>query len=203
MTSPPPLPSWATPKAVAGPPAPDSPLDRQFAAFVGPRWPRYRRKFVPFFAEARFQPTWNWSAALTLPVFAVWFLYRKLYLPFVFFALAPGLVFGMLWGDQSAFRTPAAGTPEAATGLPDLTPDAKLVAFGVLLSMMILAGGTANYLLYRRATAAIRVVTPRAPDQDSGIALLQRIGGTSWRAVTVGIAVMLLLELMRMGASMT
>lgn len=219
MTSPPPLPSWATPKAVAGPPAPDSPLDRQFAAFVGPRWPRYRRKFTPFFADTRFQPTWNWAAALTLPLFAVWFLYRKLYLPFVFFALAPGLVFGLLWGDQSPLigTTPAAPAtatapvaapstappapvvPTTASPFPDLTPDAKLVAFGVILSMAILAGGSANFLLYRRATAAIRVVTPRTPDAESSIALLQRIGGTSWRAVTIGVAVMLLLELLRLG----
>lgn len=201
MTAPPQLPSWATPKADGGPPAPDSPLDRQFAAFVGPRWPAYRRKFAPFFADARFQPTWNWAAALTVPFFALWFLYRKLYLPFVFFAMAPGIVFGMLWGDQLPVRQVPNPLDASAPPLAVLTPDAALLLFGVLLSSAILAGGTANFLLFRRATAAIRVVAPRASDADAGLALLQRLGGVSWRAVLIGFGVLLLLQALTRGAT--
>ncbi|MDF1502878.1 hypothetical protein [Roseisolibacter sp. H3M3-2] len=197
MTVPPSLPSWATPKPAAGPPAPDSPLDRQFAAFVGPRWPLYRRKFAPFFADARFQPTWNWSAALTVPVFGLWFLYRKLYLPFVFFTLAPGVLLSVLWGsDEIPMRqVPHPLDPNGpAVQLP--TADFTLVGLGAVLTFVVLAGGTANFLLFRRATAAIRVVAPRSPDAEGALSLLRRIGGTSWRAVLIGFAVMLLLQLM-------
>ena len=201
MTSPPPLPSWATPKAVAGPPAPDSPLDRQFAAFVGPRWPVYRRKFLPFFADPRFQPTWNWSAALTVPFFASWFLYRKLYLPFVFFMMAPGLGFSLLWGDQLPVRQVPNPIDPAGRPLSLLTPDALLVMVGVIISVAILAGGTANFLLFRRATAAMRVIAPRAPDTYGALALLRQVGGTSWRAVGIGVALLLLVQVMSALAS--
>ena len=197
MTVPPSLPTWATPKPAAGPPAPDSPLDRQFGAFIGPRWPRYRRKFTPFFTEPRFQPTWNWAAALTIPLFGLWFLYRKLYLPFVFFTMAPGVVFGLLWGsDEVPMRQVPNPLDPSSPPLQVPTQDASILAFGVVLSLAILAGGTANYLLFRRATAAIRVVAPRSPDPEGAVALLRRIGGTSWRAVLIGLAVMILLQLM-------
>ena len=196
MTVPPPLPSWATPKTAGGPPAPDSPLDRQYGAFVGSRWPAYRRKFAPFFADARFQPTWNWAAALSVPVGALWFLYRKLYLPFVFFTMAPGFVFRMLWeGDLPMREVPNPLDPKGPP-LPILTRDAALVMLGVVLSAAVLAGGTANFLLFRRASAAIRVVAPRAPDAEGALALLRRIGGTSWRAVLIGFAVLMFLQLL-------
>ena len=196
MTVPPPLPSWATPKTVGGAPAPDSPLDRQYAAFVGARWPLYRRKFAPFFADQRFQPTWNWAAALTLPFGALWFLYRKLYLPFVFFAMVPGILFGFLWGDQFPLRQVPNPIDAEAPAISILTPDAALVLMGVLLSSAILSGGTANFLLFRRATAAIRVVAPRAPDAEGALTLLRRIGGTSWRAVLIGVSVLIFLNLL-------
>jgi len=40
------------------------------------------------------------------------------------------------------------------------------------------------------------VVAPRSPDPEGAVALLRRIGGTSWRAVLIGLAVMILLQLM-------
>jgi hypothetical protein len=196
VTVPPQLPSWANPQTPGGPPAPDSPLDRQYAAFIGARWPVYRRKFAPFFADARFQPTWNWPAALTLPFGALWFLYRKLYLPFVFFVMAPGILFGLMWGDQLPLRQVPNPMDPSASPLSILTPDAALVLLGSLMSLGILAGGTANFLLFRRASAAIRVVAPRAPDAEGGLALLRRIGGTSWRAVLIGFSVLLFFQLL-------
>jgi hypothetical protein len=189
MTTPP-LPSWAT-RREAGPPAPGSPADQLLAAFIGPRWPTYRRKFTPFFEDARFTPTWNWSAALLSPA---WFLYRKLYVPFVFFAVAPSLGFGLLLGGElptQQVQSPLPGGGQLTT----LAPDASLVALGVLVSTAILAGGTANFLLFRRATAAVRVVGARTPQADVALALLRRVGGTSWQAVALGMLLMLVFRM--------
>ena len=175
----PPLPSWATPKPT-GPPAPGSALDDQFETFIGPRWETYRRKFAPFFDEPRFQPTWNWSAALFSPV---WFLYRKLYLPFVFFWLAPGLVLGMLWTGEP---------PKVAdvTANPQLVQDFRLIFLGVQLSANVLAGGTANYLLFRRARAAIVLAEQRAPDMDTLQLILTRLGNVNRTGVAVVLVMM-------------
>ncbi len=198
MTTPPPThtPSWA--RQAGGAPEPGSALDEQFAAFIGPRWPRYRRKFGPFFDEPRFQPTWNWAAALFV---GGWFLYRKLYVPFVFFAIVPSIAFTLLLGDAPQLQTvPNPRTP-GGPPLTTLTPDAALLFLGVYISTVILAGGTANYLLFRRATAAIHLLAPRAPDAASRIPLLRRVGGVSWMSVAVGFGIILLFQLLAAGAN--
>ena len=191
MTTPP-LPPWAK-RPAAGPPAPGSPADQLLAAFVGPRWATYRRKFTPFFEDARFTPTWNWAAALLSPF---WFLYRKLYLPFVFFALAPGLAVSLLFGGELPVRQVPNPLPGGGGPVTTLTPDAALVALGVLVSVAILAGGTANFLLYRRAVAALRVIGTHAAQPDAAATLLRRVGGTSWQAVGLGVLVMVVLRLL-------
>lgn len=185
----PPLPSWAT-RPSRGSPAPGSVNDQQLEAFIGPRWPAYRRKFGPFFEDPHFVPTWNWAAALLPPM---WFLYRKLYVPFVFFFLLPGVAFGLLWGGEPPTHL-VAGVLPGRPPLPVLTDDAALLLAGVLLSNAILAGGTANFLLFRRAQAAIRVIVPRSPSADAALPLLQRVGGVSWRAVAIGLVAILLLQ---------
>lgn len=188
MTTPP-LPPWAQ-RPAAGPPAPGSPADQMLEAFVGQRWPTYRRKFAPFFEDPRFTPTWNWAAALLSPA---WFLYRKLYLPFVFFAVAPGVAFTALLGGE--LRTQQVPNPlPGGEPITALAPEASLVFLGVLLSSAILAGGTANFLLFRRAMAAIRVVGARTPEPGAAQALLRRVGGTSWQAVGYGLLLMFALR---------
>ncbi len=190
MTTPP-LPSWAN-RPTAGPPAPGSPADQLLAAFIGPRWETYRRKFTPFFEDPRFTPTWNWAAALLSPA---WFLYRKLYIPFVFFAIAPGAAFTFLLGGELPTQqvpSPLPGGGQVTT----LAPDASLVALGVIISSAILAGGTANFLLFRRAMAAVRVVGARSAQPDAAAALLRRVGGTSWQAVALGMFLMLVMRLL-------
>jgi hypothetical protein len=195
MTTPP-LPSWAN-KTTPGAPAPGSPADLQLGAFIGPRWPIYRRKFRPFFEDARFTPTWNWAAALLSPA---WFLYRKLYVPFALFAMLPSLAFGLLWqSGELPVREVPSPFPGGGT-VVTLTQDATLLAAGVLVSVSILAGGTANFLLFRRASAAVRVIGARAPGGDTALALLRKVGGTSWAAVGIGLAVMLLFRLAAAGA---
>lgn len=190
MTSPPPAP-WQRP--APGAPAPDAPLDRQFATFIGARWPSYRRKFTPFFEDARFQPTWNWAAALFSPL---WFLYRKLYIPFVFFWIAPGIVFGLLWRGEP----PQAAELATNGGIAD---DARILFLGVQLSAMILAGGTANFLLFRRAQAAIRLLGAMpATGNDHATPLLARVGGTNRVAVIVVLALMFVgVAMIRQGAA--
>lgn len=196
MTTPP-LPSWAN-RQTGGAPAPGSPADQQLAAFVGPRWETYRRKFRPFFQDARFTPTWNWAAALLSPA---WFLYRKLYLPFALFAMLPTFAFGLLWqsGDLPFREVP---NPISGVGtVQALTQEGALVAGGVLLSVAILAGGTANFLLFRRAVTAVRVIGARPPGGDAALALLRKIGGTSWRSVGLGLLVLFLLRLLTASAA--
>lgn len=190
----PPLPSWAR-RSSGGAPAPGSPTEQQLAAFIGPRWGTYRRKFQPFFDDPTFVPTWNWAAALSAPL-PLWFLYRKLYVPFVFFTLAPGVAFGLLWGSTDV---PTQQVPNPIAGLPPVTtfaPEPTLLLAGIVVSLAILAGGTANFLLFRRAQAAIRVVVPRSPSADAALPLLGRVGGVSWRAVGVGVLVMLLIRVL-------
>lgn len=175
------LPKWAQPKPKGGAPAPGSALDQQYETFIGPNWETYRRKFTPFFEEPRFQPTWNWSAALFSPM---WFLYRKLYLPFVFFWLAPGFVFSRLWK----------GAPPAAADIqanPELVRDFRLVLLGVQVAAMVLAGGTANYLLFRRARAALTLAEQRAPDMDTLELILTRLGGVNRTGILIVLAMML------------
>jgi hypothetical protein len=122
VTTPPPThstptPSWSRPRG--GPPEPGSALDEQFAAFIGPRWPRYRQKFAPFYDDARFQPTWNWAAGLFI---GMWFLYRKLYVPFVFFAIVPSIAFSMLLGDIPQLQTVPNPQRPGAPPLTTFTP---------------------------------------------------------------------------------
>lgn len=185
-TPPPPLPAWAT-KAKPGAPEPGSPADLQLGAFIGPRWQTYRRKFRPFFEDGRFTPTWNWAAALLVPG---WFLYRKLYLPFVLFSMLPSFGFALLWrsGEMPFRQVP---NPITGVGTVDaLTEQGQIVMLAVVLSTAILAGGTANFLLFRRATAAMRVVGARVPSGDAALALLRKVGGTSWVAVGIGVLVL-------------
>ncbi|HZF68848.1 MAG TPA: hypothetical protein VEZ47_12475 [Gemmatirosa sp.] len=177
--SPAPLPPWATAKT-AGMPAPDSPLDRQYAAFVGPRWATYRRKFAPFFEDARFQPTWNWAAALCTLFGPLWFLYRKLYVPAIAFWMLPQIALSLLWRGEPI-------------SMQDVTTNAdlKLLVGGVTLSTVILAGGTANFLLFRRAQAAIRLVQSRGASEEQAQSLLARVGRVNAIAVLGGLALML------------
>lgn len=175
---------WGPPSAI---PVPDSPVDRQWAAFIGRRWPTYRRKFAPFFEDARFTPTWNWPAALFAPY---WFLYRKLYLPFVFFWVAPTVVYQLAWRGDSGEMPSMAIQP----GMP-LTDSQKMV-FGSVLAVMVLAGGTANYLLFRRAHAALRVLAERGAAPEHTVPLLARVGGTNRTAVVIVLLVLGLSALM-------
>lgn len=161
---------------------------------MGPRWATYRRKFQPFFEDPSFVPTWNWAAALTAPL-PLWFLYRKLYVPFAFFLLAPSVAFALLWGSTDVPTQTVANPVAGGAPLTVLAPEPTLIVAGIFVSLAILAGGTANYLLFRRAQAAIRVLVPRSPSADAVLPLLGRVGGVSWRAVGAGVLIVVLMQM--------
>ena len=142
------LPPWARPRSIA------NPLNEErMAAFIGPRWPTYQKKFAQFLEDPSFVPTWNWSAAFFQ---SAWFLYRKLYLAAFGFMLIPGLVFRFLTGSDGQLTMTELQKPENE-GL-------MLMQVAVGISAIIAAGGVANWLLFRRARAAVRASSASSPE---------------------------------------
>jgi hypothetical protein len=171
-----------TPPVQQDQPLADPVAERELALFIGPRWPTYRRKFAPFLSEPGFVPTWNWPAALV--PFGAWFLYRKMVVPFLLFWLGPEVVHVLIQGADAATAT---------------TPDP--LALGVMVSMKFAAGGTGNYLLYRRAQAARQLVSAQTLPRQEADARLATIGGVNQGAVWIGVVLMLLSLLARVVAS--
>ena len=149
------LPAWAT-RNIAG----SELSDVSLAAFIGPRWERsYRKKFATFRTDASFVPTWNWSAALGMPF---WFLYRKLYLAFGVFFVLPGVAFRWLTGTETVLTLQNVQLPENQSLL--------VMNFAIFASALIAAGGTGNWLLFRRARAATKLAQlQRLPDADAQV----------------------------------
>jgi hypothetical protein len=161
-------------------PLTDPVIERELAAFIGPRWSTYRKKFAPFLKEPGFVPTWNWPAALA--PFGIWFLYRKMLGPFVLFWWGPGIAVYLIAGKDAT----------SATREPDP------LSLGIMISMALIAGGTGNYLLYRRAVAARQLVTSERLPEPKALERLALIGGVNRAAIWVGIMLMLLAGLIRM-----
>ena len=156
--------------------------DDKLAVFIGPRWESsYRRKLTPFLDDPAFVPTWNWAAAL---FGTLWFVYRKLYLAFALFLLAQILAFPLLTGSNVQL-----------TGTSALDPENRWLlgmTFAVNISVMLAAGGTANWFLFRRARAAIRLVTLQGVPEPESVRLLARIGGVNWGGVLFMLAIFLM-----------
>jgi hypothetical protein len=162
-------------------------LEQGLALFVGPRWATYRRKFAPFFEEPAFTPTWNWAAAIGTEF---WFLYRKMYLWFAVFFFVPTLAIQWLWGDQVSLE---AVTAPANTQL-------RLIIVGVQLSSRLAAGGIANWLLFRRASMAVRVVDAQPMGDADREQFLRRLGGTNRTFTLLLLAVFALMSLLQVAA---
>ncbi len=158
------------------PPGVHREFEQRLAVFVGPKWETsYRKKFKPFLDDASFVPTWNWAAALASPF---WFLYRKMYWWFLMFFFAPQLVLGWLVPGVAEIKPDELLLPE--------NEQALLVMMGLQLSVHLAAGGVANWLLYRRASTAIRVVDMQPMAAGDSLQLLKRVGGVS-RGLTFGL----------------
>lgn len=184
----PPLPRWA--QASGGRGALLS--ETRLAAYFGPKWDTvYRRKLAPFLEDPAFVPTWNWSAALLSLVTPAWFLYRKLYLPFVLFFLAPPLALSLLLDGAVMPQTVSEMTKPENQGLINLVA-------AVQFSTALAAGGTANWLLFRRARAACRFAEAQQLPTSEEHALMVRMGGVNGVATAMVVAMSLMLTLARL-----
>lgn len=139
-------------------PAPlrDADLWRQF---IGPHADRYLEQFKKFGPEnnPRFAFTWNWPAFLFVSF--LWFLYRKMYLYALLYAIGP-MISTYLTGDM---------------------------AIGVAWSMI--AGATANYIYYWHCREHIAEIKKRGWSNPAGQdQALKEAGGVQPYVIYVGIA---------------
>ena len=168
----------------------EQPSDAEMEAFIGPKWEKvYRRKLAPFLDDASFVPTWNWSAAIAFP--PAWFLYRKLYLPFAFFFMMPGIALRLLTGTDKPLTMAAMQLPENEWLL--------MMNAAVFVSTMLASGGTANWFLYRRARAANRLVIQQQLPAVEARLLLQRVGGVNKLATGLFVALSAMLAAATIG----
>ncbi len=182
------LPRWARPAA----PSPEL-SEARMAAYFGSKWDKsYRRKLAPFMDDPSFVPTWNWSAALTsffTP--SIWFLYRKLYLPFALFFFVPSFVLRYLTGSNAPATLSEIAKPE--------NESFRVMALAVQISVALAAGGTANWFLFRRARAASRFVSMQEMPEPEGLSLMQRMGGVNRTATLVFLSLMVVITLAQLG----
>ncbi len=173
---PPELPRWAQAGGAAA-----SREEALLAAYIGPRWESvYRRKLQVFIEDPQFVPTWNWSAALFGPL---WFIYRKLYLQFAVFFLAPLVAIRLLGPDMVLPQT----LEEMMK--PENQAMVNLVA-AVRISLSLAAGGTANWFLFRRARAARRFAEMQEVSASDTPAVMQRLGGVNRLGMGLVLAMM-------------
>jgi len=161
------LPRWASKSKSATPFS-----DERMAAYIGPRWESsYRRKLSPFFAEPAFSVSWNWAAFLVGPL---WFFYRKLYLAFLgFFVASESLSSYLLMGFDRT-RMGSGTWLMSSEGRPVL-----IIVSGLTFAIHLAAGGTANWLLFRKARVASLVATIEQLPEDVAISRLKQRGGVN------------------------
>ncbi len=143
---------------------------QQWRAFIGPNADRYLEQFKKFAGGSlvtgvtgpRFALTWHWPAFLFDPF--LWFLYRKMYLYALVYAVGPVL---------SAY----------------FTGD-----FTVGIVWRIMAGVSANYIYYWHVREQLAKIRERAGlDQAARERLLKDLGGIQPYVIWVGVALHLLL----------
>jgi hypothetical protein len=137
-------------------PMPDADLWRQF---IGPNADRYLEQFRKFGPEnsPRFALTWNWPAFLFVSF--LWFLYRKMYLYALVYAIGP-MISTYLTGDMTV---------------------------GIAWSMI--AGATANYIYYWHCREQIAEIKKQGWNNPAGQdQAIKETGGVQPYVIYVGIA---------------
>jgi len=127
-------------------------------AFIGPNADRYLEQFKKFGTEQspKFALTWNWPAFLFISF--LWFLYRKMYLYAVVYAIGP-IISTYLTGDLTS---------------------------GIVWS--IVAGATANYVYYWHCREQISSIKQQAwNDPDKQVTSIKELGGVQPYVIWVGV----------------
>ena len=137
-------------------PMPDADL---WHRFIGPHADRYLEQFKKFGPEnnPRFALTWNWPAFLFVSF--LWFLYRKMYLYALVYAIGP-MISTYLTGDMT-----------------------------VGIAWSVIAGATANYIYYWHCREQIGEIKKKAwSDPAVQDQSLKEAGGVQPYVIYVGIA---------------
>lgn len=172
-----PLPAWFNRRT------PGELRDEELASFIGPRWEStYRKKLASFRVDPSFVPTWNWAAAFAPS--GLWFLYRKLYLAFAAFFIIPSLAVQWLTGTDQSMTMANLQSPENAW--------LRGMYVAVYVSSVLAGGGTANWLLFRRARAAAKLVELQALPEPESDRLLKRIGGVNRGGLAFMLAIVIM-----------
>ncbi len=164
---------YAAPASASDPAAvpaqePLAPGQQAYAAFVGPNFLVYRRKWRLDLANdstAASTHAWNWPAFL---FGAFWMLYRRMY------AVAA------MW----------IGALTVLSILETLIGVSDSVSLVITLAASVAAGSVGNHLYLRHAQRMIALAEARHPgDAPAQHAALAGLGGTRWSAVVIGMAV--------------
>ncbi|MCC7633384.1 GYF domain-containing protein [Stenotrophomonas rhizophila] len=165
---------YAAPASSVGAPVP-APLNetmQAYAAFVGPRFPVYRRKWnLDQNPNPDSVSTWNWAAFL---FGALWMLYRRMY------AVAALWLGAMLVISSIELLIGVSGSISAI----------------ISIAIAVAAGVVGNHLYLRHATRQIGAASAAHRGQGPDLqAELAARGGTSWLAVVVGVALFVAVNL--------
>lgn len=132
-------------------------------SFIGPNADRYLETFKKFSGPAgpKFALTWHWPAFVFEPF--LWFLYRKMYVYALIYAIGPAMAFYMT---------------------QDLSAD---------IIWRIIAGASANYIYFWHAKEQLaKIKSERSMGTESRQKLLGELGGVQPYVVWVGVGLLVL-----------
>ena len=144
------------------PPPPQTDADL-WKAFIGPNADRYLTTFKKFSGPAgpKFALTWHWPAFIFEPF--LWFLYRKMYVYALIYAIGPAMAFYLT---------------------QDLSAD---------IIWRIIAGASANYIYFWHAKEQLaKIKGERATGGEKRQQLLGELGGVQPYVVWVGVGLLVL-----------
>ncbi len=132
-------------------------------AFIGPNADRYLETFKKFSGPngSQFALTWHWPAFVFEPF--LWFLYRKMYVYALIYAIGPAMAFYIT---------------------QDLSAD---------IVWRVIAGGSANYIYFWHAKEQLaKIKSERATGGETRQQMLGELGGVQPYVVWVGVGLLVL-----------